>query len=345
MLVKDFSFDLPEDLIAQVPPKVRGTCRMLVIDKHTGAYEDTTMDHFIDYVDKDSIIVVNNTKVRKARVYGIAETGGKVEFLFTADNGDGTYEAMVSKSRKQKVGKSYKFFDLEGNLYATGTIISEDADSLKTLSFDRPMNEEFFIKCGHVPLPPYIKRDDDFQDETRYQTVYAKDSGSVAAPTAGLHYTPEILQALKDKGVEIIEITLHVGMGTFLPMRSETLEGHKMHFESYHISQEAANKINDAIKAGKNVIATGTTSVRTLESASDETGMVKAGYSSTNLFITPGYKFKVVKQLLTNFHTPESTLLVLVSAFASKDIMINAYNHAVQERYRFFSYGDVTFIK
>ncbi len=346
MLVKDFSFDLPQELIAQVPAKERGTCRLLVIDRRTGELVDSSMDHFIDFIDKDSLIVVNNTRVRKARVYGNAETGGRVEFLFTEDNGDGTYTAMVSKGRRQKVGKRYEFLDLSGRHYANGWISGEKPDEMKVVSFDRRMDEDFFLKCGHVPLPPYIKREDDFQDEKRYQTVYASQSGSVAAPTAGLHYTPRMLDEIRAKGVRIVEITLHVGMGTFLPMRSETLEGHRMHFESYHIGEDAAQQINDAMKSGKRIVATGTTCVRTLESAwNEELQRVESGYGRTNLFITPGFRFHVVQQLLTNFHTPESTLLVLVSAFASRDMMLNAYRHAVEQRYRFFSYGDATFIR
>ncbi|NLY08022.1 MAG: tRNA preQ1(34) S-adenosylmethionine ribosyltransferase-isomerase QueA [Spirochaetales bacterium] len=346
MLVKDFSFDLPEELIAQVPPKERGTCRLLVMDRKTGEYVDSTMDHFIDFLDKDSIIVVNNTRVRKARVYGIAETGGNVEFLFTGDNGDGTYNAITSKSRRQKIGKKFEFLDLEGNHYADACISGELPGDVKVVSFNEPITEEFFIKCGHVPLPPYIRREDDFDDEKRYQTVYAKQCGSVAAPTAGLHFTNEIMDKIRKMGISIIEITLHVGMGTFIPMRSKTLEEHMMHFESYHISDEAALAINKAKAEGKKIIATGTTSVRTLESAwNDDLCGVKAGYGSTNLFIKPGFRFNVVDQLLTNFHTPESTLLVLVSAFADREHILKAYEHAVEKRYHFFSYGDATFLK
>lgn len=346
MLVKDFSFELPEDLIAQVPPATRGTCRLLVMDRKTGEYMDSTMDHFVDFLDLDSIVVVNNTRVRKARVFGLSENGGKVEFLFTQDNGDGTYTAMTTKSRRQKVGKKFDFCDLSGNHYCNGEIASETSDELKVVRFDRPIDEDFFQKCGHVPLPPYIKREDDFQDEKRYQTVYATESGSVAAPTAGLHFTPEILDSIRAKGIQIIEITLHVGMGTFLPMRTQNLEDHHMHFESYHISAEAADAINAAKRAGKKLVATGTTSVRTLESAWDpQLGGVRSGYGKTNLFITPGFQFHEVDQLLTNFHTPESTLLVLVSAFAGREHILAAYNHAVQERYHFFSYGDATFLK
>ncbi len=350
MKISDFSFDLPEELIAQSPAQNRGDDRLLVIDKKTGEYQDAMFSDFPDFVAENSLVVVNDTRVRKARVYGIAQTGGRVEFLFTGAVSSDKWQAMVSKSKKQKAGKSFTFYTPDNQVYCSAVIDGDVDDndsgsSLKIIRFDRAVDEDFFLKCGHVPLPPYIKREDDFNDEKRYQTIYAKECGSMAAPTAGLHFTEETLEKLRAKNIEVVHITLQVGMGTFLPVRTENLEDHVMHTEAYHIEPEVADIINNAKKAGRPIVAIGTTSVRTLESASDENGVIRAGSSSTNLFITPGYRFKVVDQLMTNFHTPESTLLVLVSAFASKEIMLNAYKHAVKEKYRFFSYGDATFIK
>ncbi len=336
----DFNFDLPQELIAQEPSDKRGKDRLLVLDRNTGAYNDKYIDDFVDQIDENSILVVNNSKVRKARVFATSETGGKVEFLFLEELEDFSWNCMVTKSKKQRVGKKYTF---EDNLEAT--IVRTLEDSTKIVKFNKEITENWFLEYGHVPLPPYIKREDSFSDENRYQTIYAKTEGSVAAPTAGLHFTPEILNRIKEKGVKVVEITLHVGMGTFMPVRSENLDEHDMHYERYSISDEVATIINDAKKNNIKIVATGTTSVRTLESAVDEKGLLKSGMGRTNLFIKPGYKFKIVDQLLTNFHTPESTLLVLVSAFASKKNIMNAYNHAIEEKYRFFSYGDAMFIK
>jgi len=365
MKISEFTFDLPANLIAQTPAERRGDDRLLVIDRKTGSYTDSKMVDFASYVEQGSIVVVNDTRVRKARVYGVSETGGKVEFLFTGALGPDLWQAMVSKSKKQRPGKVYSFFvndgpcdsanvssgDGQGKLFCKGVIESDvnDSDSgssLKIVKFDTPIDESFFSICGHVPLPPYIKREDTFNDETRYQTIFANECGSMASPTAGLHFTPKLVSALEKKGCEILHITLHVGMGTFLPVRTENLEDHVMHTESYSVSQEVANKINNAKKEGRKIVAVGTTSVRTLESAVNrETGLLEAKNSSTNLFITPGFEFLIVDQMLTNFHTPESTLLVLVSAFAGKEHILNAYRHAVEQKYKFFSYGDATFLK
>ena len=309
------------------------------------------MSDFPSLIEPGSVIVVNDTKVRKARVFGISETGGKVEFLFTGALGPDRWQAMVSKSKKQRPGKGYDFLDKDGNLYCRAVIEtdvqdSDSGSSLKVVKFDRPVDEDFFQKCGHVPLPPYIKREDDFNDENRYQTIFANECGSMASPTAGLHFTPELVAQLEKKGVEVLHITLHVGMGTFLPVRTENLEDHVMHTESYQVSEEVADKINRAKAEGRKIVAIGTTSVRTLESAVDrESGLLLAKSSSTNLFIKPGFEFRMVDMMLTNFHTPESTLLVLVSAFAGKDHILAAYRHAVEKRYHFFSYGDATFLR
>lgn len=347
MKISEFTFDLPEELIAQTPSDRRGEDRLLLINRKTGEFKDTMFSDFVSYLDDSCLVVVNDTRVRKARVYGISETGGKVEFLFTGSVSPNSWQAMVSKSKKQKVGKKYTFYTPENTVFCTGEIESnvddnDSGSSLKVVRFDREIGEEFFIKCGRVPLPPYIKREDDFNDETRYQTVYANECGSMAAPTAGLHFTEQTLKQLEQKGIEVVHITLQVGMGTFLPVRTENLEDHVMHTEAYYVSQEAADKINKAKAEGKKIVAIGTTSVRTLESAG-KSGKVVPGSSATNLFITPGFEFKIVDKLVTNFHTPESTLLVLVSAFSSRENVLKAYKHAVDERYRFFSYGDACF--
>ena len=351
MKISEFTFELPQELIAQTPAQRRGDDRLLVIDRKTGAWNDMSMKDFPSLVEEGSIVVVNDTRVRKARVYGISETGGRVEFLFTGAVGPDRWQAMVSKSRKQKPGKSYSFLTTTGELYCSGCIETDvdDKDSgsaLKIVRFDRNIDESFFQVCGHVPLPPYIKREDDFNDEKRYQTIFANECGSMAAPTAGLHFTPETVESLEKKGVKVLHITLHVGMGTFLPVRTENLEDHVMHTESYHVAEDVADLVNKAKAEGRKIVAIGTTSVRTLESAVDrETGLLRAGSGATDLFIKPGFEFRIVDQLLTNFHTPESTLLVLVSAFAGREHILAAYRHAVEEKYRFFSYGDATFLK
>lgn len=345
MLTKDFYFDLPEELIAQKPSERRGDDRLLVLDKNSGQYADYMMSDFPSLLDKNSVLVVNNSKVRKARTYGESETGGLVEFLFLGENEDGSWNAIVSKSKRQKIGKSYIFRSLTGDIYAHGTIVKEREDASRDVLFDRAIDEDFFLSCGHVPLPPYIKREDDFSDEARYQTVYAKISGSVAAPTAGLHFTPELLSEIDSLGIKKYEVTLHVGAGTFLPVRSEEIENHHMHTESYEITESVANELNKAKQAGKRIVAVGTTSIRTLESATNDRGELEKLSGKTDIFIHPGYKFKFVDNLLTNFHTPESTLLMLVSALAGKDNIFSAYHHAIEEKYHFFSYGDAMFIK
>jgi S-adenosylmethionine:tRNA ribosyltransferase-isomerase len=304
------------------------------------------MTDFPSFLTSGSLLVVNNSKVRKARVYAQSETGGTVEFLFLEENLDHSWQAMVTKTKRQHLGKRYTFQSQDGTIVYHGQIIRENPDETRTVAFDRPLDESFFEQLGHVPLPPYIKRDDDFNDEKRYQTVYAKEEGSVAAPTAGLHFTEDILSRVREKGCNIVEVTLHVGPGTFLPVRTENLEDHHMHYERYEITPDVADAINNAKRDGRLVVATGTTSVRTLESAYDqETGLVKSGWARTNLFIKPGFTYHVVDQLLTNFHTPESTLLALVSAFAGKDHIFAAYKHAIEEEYHFFSYGDAMFIR
>ncbi len=344
MLTRDYYFDLPENLIAQVPSDRRGDERLLFLDRKSGEYHDMMMKDFSSLISDDCVLVVNNSKVRKARCYGMTENGGTVEFLFLEENEDHSWICMSSKAKKQKPGRIYTFYDRNGKPVEKAELLESLDDGTKRLGFEHPLDEEFFSLCGHVPLPPYIKREDTFSDESRYQTVYASQEGSVASPTAGLHFTKEILEEIRNKGVEILEVTLHVGAGTFLPVRSENIEDHHMHYERYSIDSDTADRLNRAKREGKKIVAVGTTSVRTLESATDGDGVIKSGWGRTNIFIYPGYKFRTVDRLLTNFHTPESTLLMLVSAFAGRENILNAYTHAVKEGYRFFSYGDAMFI-
>ncbi len=337
MKTSDFSFDLPNELIAQYPPEVRGTSRMMVLDRASGTYLDRNIKDIVDYFGPDDVMVVNNTRVRKARLYGTSATGGKVEFFLLHPLGTRRWSVICKKSRKQTVGKT---FDFPGGV--TGSIVQDDGDS-KVLEFSVSIDDTYLDANAHVPLPPYIKRSDEEADSERYQTIYAKELGSVAAPTAGLHFTDAILDQIRSKGTQILEVTLHVGAGTFFPVRTENIEDHKMHTEAYTIPQDVADALNQAKAAGKKITAVGTTSMRTLESACSG-GLIPAGSSSTSIFIYPGYQFKFVDRLFTNFHTPESTLLMLVSAFAGRDLIMSAYKHAVEERYRFFSYGDCMII-
>ena len=346
MTIKEFSFDLPPHLIAQTPADKRGEDRLLVLNRSDGSVVDEQMHNFASYLEEGSVVVVNNSKVRKARVYATSDTGSTVEFLFLEENLDNTWQCMVTKAKRQKVGKHYTFCNEEGSYCRKAWITEIGDDGTRTVAFDSPLDEDFFRVLGHVPLPPYIKRDDSFADEKRYQTIYAETEGSVAAPTAGLHFTEDILSSIREKGCLIVPITLHVGPGTFLPVRTEHLDDHKMHYERYEISEEAANIITQAHRDGRKIVATGTTSVRTLESAFNSAEQrLESGEGRTNLFIRPPYQWKVVDQLLTNFHTPESTLLVLVSTFAGKHLIDSAYQHAVDKEYRFFSYGDAMFIR
>lgn len=346
MLTKDFYFDLPEELIAQHPSGVRGQDRLMLLDKSIGDVKHFQMEDLINLVDENTLMIFNNSKVRRSRVYGIKEsTGREVEFMFlnSIDKDCSVWNVMVKNAKKQKPQMRYKFPD------GTIGIIIENPQNIGTefrlLKFDFPLDESWFEKNGHIPLPPYIRREDTQEDSDRYQNVYAKEVGSSACPTAGLHFTEELLNKLKDKKVDYDYVTLHVGLGTFLPVREENIEEHVMHEEFFTISEKTASKINDAKRAGKKILAVGTTSVRTLESATDENGFVKSGTSSTKIFMYPGYKFKIVDQVFTNFHTPESTLIMLVSAFAGKENILNAYNIAVKNKYRFFSYGDAMLIK
>ena len=346
MKTSDFYFDLPQELIAQKPSGKRGDDRLMLLSRNSGAVENHIMAELPSLVEKGTLMIFNNSRVRRSRCYGIkTDTAREQEFMFLnpMDGGGSEWNTMVKGAKKVKNGNSYRFPD-----GSEGTIVlnkNDEGTEFRTIKFPFELDEQWFERNGHIPLPPYIRREDDDTDSERYQTIYAKETGSAACPTAGLHFTAPLLQKLRDKGAELEWITLHVGLGTFLPVRAENIEDHKMHLEYYTIPFDVAEKINKAKKEGRPVLAVGTTSVRTLESASDENGFVKGGTSATNIFMYPGYKFKVVDQMFTNFHTPESTLIMLVSAFAGRENILNAYKKAVEEKYRFFSYGDCMLIK
>ena len=346
MKTSDFYFDLPEELIAQHPSGIRGQDKLMRLGKNDGAVTHFAMDNLPELISPDTLMVFNNSRVRRARCYGIKETTGReTEFMFLnqIDKDCRVWNTMVKNAKKQKPGMRYTFPD-----GTVGTIIEcpgNEGTEFRALKFDFVISEDWFEKNGHIPLPPYIKREDTEEDSERYQNVYAVNTGSAACPTAGLHFTEEMLSRLDAKGIERAFVTLHVGLGTFLPVREEMIENHKMHEEVFTVPPETAQKINEAKKQGRPVLAVGTTSVRTLESACDENGLVRSGTSSTRIFMYPGYKFKVVDQMFTNFHTPESTLIMLVSAFAGRENILNAYRTAVENRYRFFSYCDCMLIQ
>jgi S-adenosylmethionine:tRNA ribosyltransferase-isomerase len=355
MKTSDFSFDLPEELIAQYPPKERGNSRLMVLDRATGKTEHRfvrELSQILSAFSEKPLLVFNETKVRKARLLGKSESGAEAEFLLVEGMGSREWgvgsgsskewKALAQRAKRRKAGSSYTFYDTDGNEIAKAVIKSEDGE-FRFLEFDRIIDDEFLDRYGHIPLPPYIRRADEKEDANRYQTIYAKQTGSAAAPTAGLHFTREILDNLACGGIESVFITLHVGLGTFLPVRSENIEEHVMHRESFFIDEQSAKKIEEAKAAGRKIITVGTTSARTLESAWEE-GKLKRGQGSTDIFIYPGYKFKITDALFTNFHTPESTLLMLVSAFAGRQLILESYAQAVAEKYRFFSYGDAMLI-
>ena len=343
MQTSDFYFELPEELIAQRPSGERGNDKLMFLNKTTGQVEHHKMEDLVALVAPGTLMVFNDSRVRRSRCYGIKTTSGREqEFMFLNPIGDGSsWNTMVKGAKKVKAGNEYKFTD--GSIGVIPEVT--EGSEFRTIKFDKPLDEAWFERNGHIPLPPYIRREDDDTDSERYQTVYARETGSAAAPTAGLHFTEPLLQKLKDKGIELAWVTLHVGLGTFLPVREDNIEDHKMHTEYYTVSEETAAKVANAKAEGRPVLAVGTTSVRTLESASDENGRLIPGTRGTNIFMYPGYKFKVVDQMFTNFHTPESTLIMLVSAFAGKENIMSAYSQAVENKYRFFSYGDCMLIK
>lgn len=340
MKLSEFNYYLPEELIAQTPIEKRDESRLMVLDKETGQIEHKTFKDIINYLEPGDCLVRNNTKVIPARLYGKKETGANVEFVLLKNIEGDIWEAMVRPGNKLHQGAKVIFGD--------GLLKAEILDSLPDgtrkvqFSYDGIFNE-ILDKIGLMPLPPYIH--ESLKENDRYQTVYAKYDGSAAAPTAGLHFTNELLKQIEEKGIDIANVTLHVGIGTFRPVKEENIEEHHMHTEHYYIKEEDAEKINKAKKAGKRVIAVGTTSCRTIETIADENGFVKACEGDTGIYIYPGYKFKCLDALITNFHLPESTLLMLVSALAGKENIMNAYEEAVKEKYKFFSFGDAMFIK
>ena len=340
MELSEFYYDLPEELIAQVPIKNRDESRLLVLDRNNQTIEDKIFRDIIDYLEPGDCLVRNNTKVIPARLYGKKETGANVEFVLIKNLEGDVWEAMVRPGNKLHVGAKVVFGD--GLLKAEIIGLSEDGTRKVKFTYDGIFNE-ILDQIGLMPLPPYIH--ESLKENDRYQTVYAKYEGSAAAPTAGLHFTSELLERIKEKGVEIANVTLHVGIGTFRPVKEKNIEDHHMHTEHYYIKQEDAEKINKAKLSGHRVIAVGTTSCRTIETVADENGLVKECEGDTGIYIYPGYKFKCLDGLITNFHLPESTLLMLVSALAGKDFVMKAYKHAVDEKYRFFSFGDAMFIK
>ncbi|HUX20312.1 MAG TPA: tRNA preQ1(34) S-adenosylmethionine ribosyltransferase-isomerase QueA, partial [Spirochaetia bacterium] len=326
MKTSDFSFELPEELIAQHPPQVRGSSRLMVLDPRNpeSKIEHRSIPDLPGLLEPGSVFVINNSKVRRARIFGTSETGAKSEFLLVEPLPGNEWSAMVARARKHKSGKRYYFDD---GVIAT---VTGRRGELLTIAFDKPIDDGWLERFGHVPLPPYIERQDESIDADRYQTIYADPQGSVAAPTAGLHLTEELLREIRARGVQIVTVTLHVGLGTFLPIRSESIEDHSMHEERYEVPVETAKAVTAARREGRGVIAVGTTSMRTLESAWTFDGL-HSGNGATRLYIYPGYRFKVVDALLTNFHTPGSTLLVLVSAFAGRELIRTAYEKAVHE--------------
>ena len=339
MDVKEFYYDLPEELIAQVPIKKRDESRLMVLDRNKQTIEHKVFKNIIDYLKPGDCLVRNNTKVIPARIYGKKETGANVEFLLLNNIEGDIWEAIVRPGNKLHVGTKVIFGD--GVLNAEILEIMEGGTRKVKFTYEGIFNE-ILDKIGLMPLPPYIH--EELKEKNRYQTVYAKYQGSAAAPTAGLHFTEELLEEIKKKGIEIANVTLHVGIGTFRPVKVEKIEDHHMHSEHFYIKKEDVGKINNTKKAGGRIISIGTTSCRVLESIANEEGLVKEIEGNTNIFIYPGHKFKCIDGLITNFHLPESTLLMLVSAFAGKDYIMKAYEEAVKEKYRFFSFGDAMVI-
>lgn len=362
MLVSDFTYSLPEELIAQQPLSERAASRLLHLDRNSAQLRDSNFHDFPDLLKPDDLVVFNNTRVFPARLYG-RRSGAKAQPLSTANPASRDYlrgrievlltrqlsrepsewECLVRPGRKIGVGERL-FFGEQDELQAE--VMARGSFGERRIRFAAaPDFFDMVERIGHVPLPPYIDRPDGSADRERYQTIYAREKGSVAAPTAGLHFTPEILARMKERGIETAEVTLHVGLGTFQPVREERVEDHRLHRESYSISTEAAGAINEAVNTGRRVVAVGTTTVRTLEHSARASGRVAAEKGEADLFIYPGFEFRVVGAMLTNFHLPQSTLLMLVCAFGGQERVLNAYQHAVRERYRFYSYGDCMLVE
>lgn len=345
LTLDDFNYNLPEELIAKYPTKKRDEAKMLVVDKITGDMVHKHFYDFIDYLNPNDVLILNNTKVIPARLLGKKETGANIEIFLTRYLGNNDWQAIIRNSKRLKDGDIVTISDILKVLIKKKGEANNDGnipEHLVELIYSNGSMEEILNKTGKIPLPPYIQREVEEKDKEDYQTVYAKVSGSVAAPTAGLHFTSEILEKIEKKGIKIAYVTLNVGLGTFLPVKTNDINNHKMHTESYFIPKETADIINN--KKGS-LVAIGTTSLRCLEANFKKYGKIKEGYDETDIFIYPPYDFKAVDKLLTNFHLPKSTLLMLVSAFSSREIILNAYNEAIKNNYRFFSYGDCTFLK
>ena len=343
MKKSDFYYDLPKELIAQTPLDRRDSSRLLVLDRNNGLLENRHFYDIVDYLNDGDCLILNDTRVLPARLYGTKnETGAVVEFLLLNDLGENKWECIVGPGKKAREGARFSFGD--GILECEVTSVLENGDRVVRFFYDRDSGFYSILdEIGQMPLPPYIK--EKLNDKERYQTVYSKNLGSAAAPTAGLHFTPELLEKIKEKGVSIGYVTLHVGLGTFRPVKEDIIENHKMHSEHYSLTRETAELINRTKESGKRCIAVGTTSCRTIESIIPENGRIHESEGWTDIFIYPGYQFKYIDALITNFHLPESTLIMLVSAFAGYDNIMNAYKEAVNEKYRFFSFGDAMLIK
>ena len=357
--VADFDYDLPDELIAQEPPTVRGTSRMMVIDRATGATQDDLFSNLGQHLRPGDLLVLNDSRVIPARLYARRtlrrereKPTGRIEVMLTEPEGENRWRALVRPGRKVAIGERLVFPAPSGEILLEAEVLDRGQFGERLLEFapvDDSIAGGFFAvldRIGHVPLPPYIHRDDATADRERYQTVFAHERGSVAAPTAGLHFTPEVLTQLVSKGIEITRVTLHVGLGTFAPLRVERVDEVHLHRERYTVSPQAAAAINRAVAEARRIVAVGTTTVRTLESLAQKfkPGQLQAYSGATEIFISPGFEFRLVNALLTNFHLPQSSLLMLVSAFADRERVLAAYKHAVQEKYRFFSYGDCMFI-
>jgi len=341
LTLEDFDYELPHELIAQTPIKQRDTSRLLELDRQTGEMQDKHFYDIIDQLNSGDVVVMNNSRVMPARLYGVKpETGGHAEVLLLHNTEGDEWETLMKPAKRAKVGTVISFGD--GKLTATVTAEKEDGIRMIEFHYDG-IFMEILESLGETPLPPYIK--EKLDDPDRYQTVYAKENGSAAAPTAGLHWTKDLLQKVQDKGVKLVYLTLHVGLGTFRPVEEDNIEDHKMHSEFYRLDEDAAKTLNEVRANGGRIIATGTTSIRTLETVGTKfDGEIKPDSGWTDIFIKPGYQWKVVDAFITNFHLPKSTLVMLVAAFTGRDMILNAYQHAIDEKYRFFSFGDAMFI-
>jgi S-adenosylmethionine:tRNA ribosyltransferase-isomerase len=342
MLISDFDFQLPEELIAQTPLERRADSRMLVVNRENLSWQDMHFYELTNFLTPDDVLVLNNTKVFPARLFGQLETGAKIEIFLVKENENQIWEALARPAKRLKAGKKIIFGEK-----LSAEVLDRNEDGKVFIRFETEGSfEQLLDELGRTPLPPYIKRNDEKidSDRERYQTVFARERGAIAAPTAGLHFTPEMIAQIKEQGIAVAEITLHVGYGTFEPVRVANVSQHRVSAERCEISAETAKILNEAKNAGRKILAVGTTTTRALESFTDENGILQSGGRSADITITPGYKFRFVDKLLTNFHLPQSSLLVLVSAFAGREFILSAYSHAVAKKYRFYSYGDCMLI-